>query len=678
VTRYSLETNKGESDLWLVSTEESGNGGDSREPRRLTWNKGRDSAPVWSPDGRHIAFLSKRDEEGPAQIYLLSLSSDGPAGEARPLTELPIAAGALRWFPDGKRIGFLAATWPDLNDDFEAVKKRLDERKEDKVQAKITESRLVRFWDHYLTDGRYPHLFTVEVESGAVKDHTPGWARHMGLMGLGDSWDLSPDGREAVFAANATEPPHQDINYDLFTLSLVPPTEGEGEPEPGDLIKNLTAGNPADDGSPRYTPDGRFILYSRSDRPHIHPDFQHLARYDRRTGEVEELAVEWTEANASPSLAAVTEDGSTVLFHGQSRGRVHLYAISIEGGEPRKLAEGGRIGGAAVAAGTVVFQRQSIQSPADLFALDLIDLEAGGERRLTAFNRERLAEVDLGTVEEHTFAGAGGEEVHLWLVYPPDFDAGKKWPLLHAVHGGPHGAFLDAFHYRWNLALFAASGRVVAAVNFHGSTGYGQAFAESLLGNHAEKPFEDIQKATDFLLAKGFVDPDRMAAAGGSYGGYMVSWILGHTDRFQALINHAGVYDLMGQFASDYTWGRDHNYGAAPWNDPDRVDLYSPSRYAPNFKTPTLVIHGELDYRVPYTQGINQYQVLKAMGVPARLVIFPDENHWILKPQNAVVWWREVYDWLERYTGSGATGADSEKGSEKDAGDDGGENAEED
>jgi dipeptidyl aminopeptidase/acylaminoacyl peptidase len=217
------------------------------------------------------------------------------------------------------------------------------------------------------------------------------------------------------------------------------------------------------------------------------------------------------------------------------------------------------------------------------------------------------------------------------------------------IHGGPFGAFQDEFHYRWNAPLLASKGYVVAMVNFHGSTSYGQAFAEAIMGNHADKPFADIMKATDWLIAQGFIDEKRMAAAGGSYGGYMIGWILGHTDRFAALVHHAGVYDLMGQFASDDTWGRPGNYGAAPWTDPDRVDLYSPSRYAKDFKTPTLILHGEKDYRVPVTQGINLYGVLQGKGVPARIVLFPEENHWVLKPQAALLWWKEVFGWLEKY-----------------------------
>jgi dipeptidyl aminopeptidase/acylaminoacyl peptidase len=252
-----------------------------------------------------------------------------------------------------------------------------------------------------------------------------------------------------------------------------------------------------------------------------------------------------------------------------------------------------------------------------------------------------------------TFAGADGEDVQMFVLFPPGYDPSRPWPLLVLCHGGPHSAWNESFHYRWNLALWGAPGYVTAAVNFHGSTGFGQAFAESILGAHGDKPFTDVMAAVDHLIAEGIADSTRMAAAGGSYGGYLVSWILGHTDRFACLINHAGVYDLMGQFASDWTWSRPNNYGAAPWEDPDRIDLWSPSRYAKHFNTPTLILHGEKDYRVPYTQGLNLYGVLTGKGVPSRLVVFPEENHWILKPQTAKAWWGEVHGWLERHLKEG-------------------------
>ncbi|HEX5718856.1 MAG TPA: S9 family peptidase [Thermoanaerobaculia bacterium] len=622
INRISVEENKGDSDLWLVPAD------GCAPPRRLTWNPGADGGPAWSPDGQRLAFVSKRGE-APPQLYVMTL--DG--GEAQPVTKLPVAVQGPKWFPDGKRIGFVASTWPDLNGDWPAVQKRLDENKADKIQAKIADTRLLRFWDEYRTDGRFHHVFSVDLATSEVKDLTPGLARTMDFLSPEEGWDLSPEGDEIAYGVNNTEPPYHTINFDVFIQKI------------GSEPRNVTEDNPAHDMVPRYSPDGRWIVYGRNRRPDIDPDFGRLARYDRRSGETRILAEDWdTQADSW----TFTPDGKTLVFHAQEKGRVHIYSLPVEGGAPKLLAKGGTTGGVDVAGGRIVFTRQSLLAPANVFVSDL----AGGEpRSLTTLNAERLAEIDFGTVGEATFEGAGGDPVHMHLVFPPGFDPKRKWPLVHMIHGGPHGASLDDFHYRWNGALFASRGYVVSMVNFHGSTGYGQAFAESILGNHADKPFEDMMKATDWLIAQGYVDEKRMAAAGGSYGGYLVAWLLGHTNRFAALVNHAGVYDLMGQFASDDAYGRPNNYGSAPWIDPARIDLYSPSRYAKNFKTPTLILHGEKDYRVPVTQGINLYGVLQGKGVPARIVIFPDENHWVLKPQSALLWWKEVFGWLGKYLG---------------------------
>jgi dipeptidyl aminopeptidase/acylaminoacyl peptidase len=629
VTRYSVDENKGDSDLWLVPAD------GSAPPRRLTWNPGTDSSAAWSPDGKSLAFISKRGD-APPQIYLLNLAG----GEAQPVTKLPVGAQKPRWLADGKRIAFLASTWSDLNGDWTAVQKRLDEQKGDKVQARISDTRLLRFWDEYRTDGRVNHVFTVDLASREVKDLTPGLRRSMAYLSPDDSWDIAPDGSEVAYSVNVTEAPYQTLNFDVFVQAAGQTAEA----------RNITADNPATDGGPRYSPDGRWIVYGRTRRPDVDPDFVRLARYDRQSREIRFLATDW---DAQPDGWIFTPDGKTLLFSAQEKGRSHLYALPVDGqpAAPRLLARGGTIGGVDAGGSRIVFLRQSLQSPADLFAVTLDGLEGSEPRRLTSLNAERLAGVELGTVGEATFEGAGGDQVHMFLVYPPGFDPKKKWPLLHVLHGGPYGASMDDFHYRWNAALFASRGYVVAMVNFHGSTGYGQAFEESILGDHGGKPFEDVMKATDWLVAQGYIDPAKMAAAGSSYGGYLVNWILGHTDRFAALVTHAGVFDLMAQFASDDTYGRPNNYGSAPWTDPEKLASSSPSYFAKNFKTPTLILHGERDYRVPVTQGINLFGVLQGKGVPARIVIFPDENHWVLKPQAALLWWKEVFGWLNRYLG---------------------------
>ncbi|HZL85623.1 MAG TPA: S9 family peptidase [Candidatus Krumholzibacteria bacterium] len=630
VTSYSMENNKGQGDLWLLDTTQKA------EPRRLTTNEGPDSSPRWSPDGKRLAYVSKRGED-PAQLYLLSMSG----GEPERVTELPVAVSDPRWFSDGKRLVFLASTWPDLNDDFAAVRKRLDEQKQDKTRAQRSESRLWRYWDHPLTDGTIPHIFVIDLESRKITDLLSGSARQMDLDDPAGTWDIAPDGSEIAFSANVTEAPHRTLDVDVLVVS----TSG-GE------ARRLTADNPADDVRPRYTPDGRFIVFGRARRPEIDPDFTHLASYERKTGTIRMLSPGW---DAQPSGWTCGLDGKTLYFHSVSQGRSNLYALGIGGGTPRLLVRGGNTGNVAVApGGKLYFTYDTLTQPAEIWSAKS---DGSGAQALTSFNAELMASLELGSVRDVTFAGAGGDPVQMFVVLPPNAVNGTPLPLLQVIHGGPHGSWLDQFHYRWNAALLASRGFLVALVNFHGSTGSGQAFCESILGAHGDKPFTDIMQSTDWLIAQGLVDSTRMAAAGGSYGGYLVDWILGHSDRFKALVSHAGVYDLMGQFASDSHWGRANNYGALPWEDPQRIDLWSPNQYAANFRTPTLVLHGEKDYRVPVTQGIELYGVLTAKGVPARLVVFPDENHWIVKPQASRLWHQELFAWVEKHTGVAPSGA---------------------
>ncbi|MBL7961941.1 S9 family peptidase [bacterium] len=295
-----------------------------------------------------------------------------------------------------------------------------------------------------------------------------------------------------------------------------------------------------------------------------------------------------------------------------------------------------------------MFIKTNMSQPAEIFDFDLKTKKIS---QLSFFNKPITDSIAFGKVENLTFTGAHGDPVQMYLLYPPNFDPNKKYPLVHMIHGGPAGTFNDDFHYRWNGQMFAAPGYVVAMVNFHGSTGFGNAFGKSIVGAHGDKPFTDIMKATDYLLANySFIDSTRMGAAGGSYGGYLVNWIAGHTDRFKCLISHAGVYNLMGQFASDMTYERVKNYDGAPWEGRfEEINKYSPAFFADHFKTPMLIIHNEKDYRVVVTQGLELYGVLKGKGVDSRLVYFPNENHWVLQPQNSIYWYKEVHNWFARY-----------------------------
>lgn len=632
VTRYDMEENSRTSDLWLFSTT-----GDS--PRQLTTHPARNSAPQWSPDGHQIAFLSRREGDEQNQVYLIS--PDG--GEARRLTRISTGASAIKWFADSQRLAFISWVWPDLATDAEQAD-RLKERREAKVQAFAIESTSFRYWDHWLADGRVPHLFAVEVGSGQYRDLLAGTGlslvRNANEADLSASlYDIAPDGDEVALTVDLTPDPGFAPNADIVTLRL------------GDMTwRNVTPDNPAHDANPRYSPDGRFLAYTRQSIPHFYADRQRLALYDRRDGSTRVLTEEW-DRSAEPPLWS--PDSRRLLFAAEEEGDVPLWELDVElSGEPSALVEGGANSCLDISrdGSTLAFLWSSMSVPAQLLAARPDGSEAF---RIDHLNDDLVGEWDLGLVEDRVFAGWGGEPVQTWVIYPPDFDRSRRWPLLQIVHGGPHGAWLDQFHFRWNMQLFASRGYVVAAVNFHGSTGWGQAFCDANTGAYGTKELADVESATDLLIGEGYIDPERLAAAGGSFGGYMVAWMNGHTDRYRAYVCHAGVFDYVHQMASDAVRGRERALGAFPWDDPDRVLAQSAHSYAQHFRTPTLVIHGEQDFRVPVTQGFAYYTTLRMRGVPARLVYFPDENHWILKPQNSRLWHQEFFAWIERFVPRG-------------------------
>jgi dipeptidyl aminopeptidase/acylaminoacyl peptidase len=372
----------------------------------------------------------------------------------------------------------------------------------------------------------------------------------------------------------------------------------------------------------------------------FYADRVRLVRYDRSALEHEVLTEDW---DRSASGWEFTGEGNLILT-AEDRGRVNLYRTALTPGEPELVAGGGTFAAPAPAGSRLFAQLQELSRPAEI-----VEVTGNGVDPITSFTGSVMSELHLGDVEEVEFAGADGATVQGFVVYPPNFDASTTWPLVHKIHGGPHGIFGDFFHYRWNAHAFAAPGYVVAMINFHGSTSWGQDFATSIHGEWGDKPTRDILAATDQLIERGFIDPDRMAITGGSYGGYMTAWLSTQTDRFACAVAHAAVTNLGGMYASDFTQGRPRAYGAEYFEDRERVELWSPSAHAAGYSTPTLIIHGEQDFRVPVTQGLELYGVLKAKGVEARLVYYPDENHWILKPRNSIHWYGEVLGWLDRY-----------------------------
>ncbi|MCL5051021.1 MAG: S9 family peptidase [Firmicutes bacterium] len=625
VTQFDLDTDGRKSHLHMLEV-------GSNEITQITFDDGAEGNPQWSPNGEQIAFTARR---GGSSNQLFMLRTDG--GEAKRLTDLPVGVSAHQWMPDGESLVFMAQVPSDFDGDWDALAKQQREQRDSHVTAFTTENRLYRHFDQFLTQDSYPRLFKVAVESGEINELTPGWSRFFNIGG-GVSYDISPDGQYIALTANTTPAPYDSLNADILLLRA----DGSGD------YTNITEGNPGRDIGAVFSPDGQSILYGRSLRSDFYADQINLVRHDIASGDTQVLTEDF---DRTPGNWQFSRDGEQILFEADDRAMRSLFAMPADGGEVIELYRSGTNSGLQQAAnGDLLFVHHGLVQMPEIFSLSA---DSSHKQQITNLNTQLQQSIDWGRVENVTFSGADGADVQMFVVYPPGFDESKQYPLLNLLHGGPHGNFGDFFHFRWNSQVFAAPGYITIMPNFHGSSSFGQDFTVSIHGEHPTKPFIDSERAVEFMLERDYVDPDRLAAAGGSYGGYLVSWIAGHTDRYQALINHAGVYNLMGQFASDTTAHRGAAYGGTPWDGLDDMLRWSPAMHAHNFSTPMLIMHGELDYRVPVTQGLEVYGVYKGMGLDARLVYYPNENHWILNPNNSVHWFGEFQQWLDRYLGAG-------------------------
>jgi dipeptidyl aminopeptidase/acylaminoacyl peptidase len=627
VTIYDMEKNEGTTELWLFST-------DGRRSRRLTAGD-KETQPVWSPDGKWIAFATKRKDDEEPQVYLIA--PDG--GEARRLTSIATGALGLRWVPDSRRIAFISWVWPQLETEREQAL-RQKERKEAKVKAHLTERKEYRFWDHWLTDGREPHVFTADVATGHARDLLAGTG--LALQPWEPSavhYDISPDGRELALTVDAAPEPQMMHESDIVVVSVA-----------SGRHRTLTAQSGFSDAHPRYSPDGRHIVWNSYNVKRAFNDQGRLTLFDRRRATTRRLAPRLDRATGHHDWAP---DSSALYLTLEDRGRHPLCRLGLGDGMPTLIAAGGVVEGYALSrdGARIVFSRATLSHPPALFA---IQSDGKGERPIESLNRALLARARLGETREFSVKGWRGEPVQVWVTYPPGFDPKKKWPLLHSIHGGPHAAHTDGWHFRWNTQVFAGYGYVVVGVNYHGSSGFGQRFIETITGDYGRREFADVEVATDFMLRQRYIDRDRLVATGGSYGGYMVAYMNGHTDRYKTFVCHAGCYDWVSMMATDGYLFFAKELGAFHWDNPARVMKQSPHHYARRFKTPTLVIHGELDYRVPATQALQYYNTLRSRDIASRLVYFPDENHWILKPQNSRLWYREFFGWVKRYAPGGA------------------------
>ena len=635
LTRYDVELNKGQTDLWRIPTA----GGAAEQ---LTSDPASESEPEVSPDGRWVLFSAKRDEDKAAQLYVLPLAG----GEARRLTNVPTGAGSAKWFTDSRRIAFLSAVWPDLPD-FAAQGKRLKEREDSKMSGRVYERAPVTYWDHFLND-RETHVWVTTLEGRTPTSPTLAARRALPPQDPGaGSYDISPDGKELAFVAD-TDATGIQSNADVFVVPMADDSSNAGAPATPAVATNLTPGNPADDANPLYSPDGQWLAYTRKAIPTFYADTQKLVLRSRKDGTTRTLAANF---DRSADGLVWTPDAKALYGSIDDAATRRVYRFDVATGAAMPLTRAGDFAGLALAGkpAVLVATRQSFSEPP---ALVRVDLKTGDTARLSAFNDALLGGVSMGKVESVTYAGANGDPIQMWVVYPPGFDPAKKYPLFLLLHGGPHNGITDVWTYRWNAQVFAGWGYVVAWHNFHGSSGFGQQFTDSINPDQATLPYGDTIKATEWFMAKPWIDAERMVAGGGSYGGYLATTLLGREHPFKALIAHAAVYNEYTQIGSDYGAEKARFYQY--WEKPAEFQANSPHMAAANFKTPTLVIHGQLDQRVPVNHGMELFNTLQTKGIPSKFVYFPDENHWVLKPQNSLFWYEQVKDWVTHYAAPGA------------------------
>lgn len=621
VRATDLEANRGRSDLWLVDL-----GAPGTAPRRLTQDPANDTSPRWAADGRALYFLSTRS--GSSQLWRLSLAG----GDAVAVTALPADVESFRVSPASDRIVFSMAVKPGSQP--AGAPATLD-----KAGGQIHDRLFVRHWDTW-AQGSRSHLFSATLDanglagtpvdlSGSLDGDVPSRP-----FGGDEEYAISPDGRRVVFAlrvAGRTEAWSTD--FDLYETGI-----------DGGAATNLTAANPAWDTQPVFLANGD-LAYLAMERPGFESDRFHVVVRSARNGSARPLTLAW---DRSVARLGVTRDGKRLLATADDMGQHALFSIDAASGAVRKLVAQGHVEAYAPASGGIVFSWSNLGAPADLWLLK----DGGKPARLTSANGALLAARTLGAYEQFSFSGADDQVVYGHVMKPAGFEPGRRYPVAFIVHGGPQSSFANAWSYRWNPQAYAGRGYAVVFIDFHGSTGYGQAFTDSISGDWGGKPLVDLQKGLAAALARyDWLDGDRACSLGASYGGYMQNWIAGNwPDRFRCLVNHDGIFDNRSMYYStEELWFPEWEFGGPYFAHPELYEKWDPSRFVARWRTPMLVIHGGRDYRVPDTQGLATFTALQRRGIESKLLYFPDENHWVLKPQDSLQWHGVVLDWLDAH-----------------------------
>jgi dipeptidyl aminopeptidase/acylaminoacyl peptidase len=644
--------------------------------------------PRWAPDGKRFAFLSTKVSG--SQVWIADF--DGAAGTVtgvRRLTSIPTEAGGELWSPDGENILFTSDVYPECDgpNEWECNQREVIEHENSKVKALIFERLLYRHWNSY-KEGKRAHIIAVSVPrfskliraedstSGPPRplprDLTPGdYDSPVFSLGGQDDYAFSPDGQEICYTSNHDKNEAASTNNDLWIVPV------NGGPAGSIPAKNITADNPASDSTPLYSPDGHYIAYRAQQRPGYESDRFRLMLYDRKTGEKKNLTEDFDQWVGT----FIWSPNSSMIFFASGRTEempiYQLWADASPNSKPGLVLGGrGNKDDLFISADgrTLFFTEMSIGTPVEIYAgkiepRDLRGLKSfnsicGGKNlkdcnveepigeSLTHLNSAVLSQVAMSPLESFWFPGAHNDKVQGFLVRPPNFDPTKKYPMKFLIHGGPQGAWGDDWSYRWNPELFAANGYVVIMINFHGSTGYGQKFIDAINGDWGGAPYEDLMKGLDYAeKTYPFIDKDRECALGASYGGYAINWILGHTDRFKCLVSHDGMFNAESAWGTtEELWFNNWEFKGTPYDNRASYQKWSPHQYAKNFKTPTLVIHGQRDYRLDASEGLQLFTTLQMEGVPSKMLYFPDEGHWVLKPQNSQLWYKTVNDWVDQWT----------------------------
>jgi dipeptidyl aminopeptidase/acylaminoacyl peptidase len=651
VATADLAGNKSSSNLWLAPT-------DKGKPRQLTTAKAKDHHPRWSPDGKRILFESTRS--GASQLWVIDLRG----GEARHLTAIASEASTGIWSPDGKWIAFVSAAYPEYSrkpykESNALNKKRKEEIEKNPVKAKVFTKLFFRHWDEWVEDKR-KHIFVMPAAGGEPKDVTPSDRDAYptsDTFSVGDDFTFSPDSKYLLYTATPERDEAWSTNYDICRVPIT-----------GGKIECLTKANKAADGAPRFSPNGKLLAYRAQKRPGYEADRWQLMIVDTDAsgtikGQPRSLTAKfdgWVEE-------FTWQDDETICFLAEEEAYRPAWEVSVKQGKVKRFGWLTEAFSPFVAGycSSLTFSRGGAKCACALASLRFpptvctaLQATSGPvvfHSNIDNANTKLLAELNMPTPKSITIKGAGGTPMQMWILKPPGFDPKKKWPLAFLVHGGPQGSWEDGWSYRWNPELWAAQGYVVALPNPRGSTGFGQRYIDEINGDWGGKCYDDLMAGLAYLEKQPYIDKDRMAAAGASFGGYMMNWFQGHTTKFKTLITHCGVYNFDSMYAlTDELWFDEWEHGGPPWAvKRDSYEKHSPHRFAKNFKTPMLIIHNDLDFRVPVAEGLQLFTTLQRLKVPSKMINFPDEGHWVLKPANSAYWHKEVFAWLKKYAPPG-------------------------